>query len=435
FGTAQSTNSGTSDRHLYMLNDGRLNFGVFQNNTARVITSPSSYRDGNCHQAVVTSDASGAALYVDGARVAFDANTIKGQNYWGYYHLGGDNLSGWPSRPSSDNFTGDLDEFAIYSSALTPAQVSSQYSVGTGSVPPHLAPTAAFTVSASGLTASVDASASTATDGATLTYAWNWGDGTASGSGRSTTHTYATAGTKSIVLTLIDSLGGMSTLTKSVTVSLPASVEVATATFGTDVASGWGSASPGGAFTTTGGTDFSVSSGEGKLSLVAKATRTANLVGASARDVEGRLDLGLDKLPSPAGTQVHANYVLRKGSDGSDYRLKVRFSDTGAVILNLCTFVGTTETSLVMTTVPGLTYVPGARVRVAFAVTGTGTTSLKAKAWSVGASEPTVWLTTATDTEATLQDAGSVGFIGYANSITNGPITVAVDNLRVTTPG
>jgi len=434
FGTSQSASSGTSDRHLYMLNDGRLNFGVFQNNTARVITSPASYRDGNWHQAVVTSDASGAALYIDGARVAFDAGIIKGQNYWGYYHLGGDNLTNWPSRPANDNFTGDLDEFAIYSYGLTAAQVSSQYAVGTGAIPPHQAPTAAFTGSASGLTASVDASASTATDGATLTYAWNWGDGTASGSGMMATHTYATAGTRSIVLTLIDSLGGTSTLTRSVIVSSPVSVEVATATFGSDVASGWGSANPGGAFTTTAGTDFSVSGGEAKLSLAAKATRTANLVGASARDMEGRLDLGLDKLPSPAGTQVHANYELRRGSDGSDYRLKVRFSDTGAVILNLCKFVGTTETSLAMTTVPGLTYVPGARLRVAFEVTGTGTTSLRAKAWSVGASEPTAWLTTATDSEATLQDAGYVGFVGYANSITNGPITASVDNLRVTTP-
>ena len=213
----------------------------------------------------------------------------------------------------------------------------------------------------------------------------------------------------------------------------PAAVEVATATFATDVASGWGSANPGGAFTTAGGAGFSVSAGEGKLSLDARSTRTANLVGASARDVRGLLDLGLDKLPSPSGTQVHANYELRKGSDGSDYRLKVRFTDTGAVILNLCRFVGTTETSLAMQTVSGLTYVPGTRVRVAFEVIGNGTTTLHAKAWSTASSEPATWQATATDGQAGLQDAGYVGFIGYTNAITNGPITLAVDNLRVTT--
>jgi len=513
FGSGQSADSSNYDRHLYMLNDGRLNFGIFQNNTARVITSPASYRDGKWHQAVVTSDAAGAALYVDGVRVAFDANLIKGQAYWGYYHVGGDNLGGWPSRPTSNNFAGDLDEFAVYSYALSSAQVSSQYSVGTGAVEPtanftsqvsnlqvtvdgsssttvagstitsyswnfgdgsaavggvtaahdyaaagtypvtltvtdsrgmssqvvkqvtvsgpHKAPTASFTVTANGLTASVDASASTASDGATLSYAWNWGDGTPNGSGKTATHTYATAGTKSIVLTLTDSLGGSSTLTKSVTVGAVSTTEVATATFGTDVASGWGSANPGGAFTTTGGAGFSVSGGEGKLSLDARATRTANLVDATGRDVEGRLDLGLDKLPS-AGTQVHANYELRKGSDGSDYRLKVRFYDTGAVVLNVCKYVGTTETSLVMKTVSGLTYAPGDRVRVAFQVTGSGSTGLSAKAWKVGSTEPTAWLATVSDSEAGLQDAGYVGFIGYANAITNGPITVSVDNLRVT---
>jgi hypothetical protein len=70
-------------------------------------------------------------------------------------------------------------------------------------------------------------------------------------------------------------------------------------------------------------------------------------------------------------------------------------------------------------------------VRVAFEATGGGTTTLRAKAWKVGATEPTAWLATATDSQPTLQDAGHVGFIAYANSITNGPIIVAADNLRV----
>ncbi len=677
FGSSQSTNSSSNDRHLYMRNDGRLNFGVFQNNTTKVITSPSAYNNGAWHQAVVTSDASGATLYVDGVQVANDPNIIKGQNYWGYYHVGGDNLSNWPSRPTSDNYNGDLDEYAMYSYALTPAQVSSQYAIGTGAVAPtanftslvsnlhvtfdgsssatvpgstitsyswnfgdgspaatgvnpthdytaggtfpvtltitdsrgmsaqavnqvtvsapHQAPVADFTVTGTGLTASVDASASTASDGATLTYDWAWGDGTANGSGKTATHAYTSAGTKSVVLTLTDSLGGTSTLTKTVTVSHadpvaaftvtgngltasvdagastasdgatltydwawgdgtanssgktathayatagtqsvvltvtdslggtatltktvtvshadpvaafttsisgldvsvnaggssasdgatlsyswnwgdsssnssgvtashtygaegsfditltvtdslggsktltksvtvvdPASLDVAVSNFGTDVASGWGTASTGGAWTTS-GSGFSVSGGEGKLSLDAKATRTANLQAASAQNVEGRVDLGLNKLPS-VGFQVHANYELRKGTDGA-YRLKVRFTDTGAITLNLCKLVGTVETCPVTRTVSGLTYVPGDKVRVAFSVTGDGTsTSLKAKLWSVGSTEPTSWLATTTDTQATLQDAGYVGYVGYANSITNGPIVVSVDNLKV----
>jgi hypothetical protein len=191
-----------------------------------------------------------------------------------------------------------------------------------------------------------------------------------------------------------------------VTVVDPTSLEVAKANFGTDVASGWGTADTGGAWTTS-GSGFSVSGGKGRLTLSAKDTRTAGLTNASARDVEGRIDLGLDKLP--IGNQVHANYELRKGTDGA-YRLKVRFTDTGGVILNLCKLVGTTETSLVTKPVSGLTYAAGDALRVAFQVSGDGTTtSLKAKAWTVGSTEPSTWLATGTDTEATLQDAGYVG--------------------------
>ncbi|HEY3406657.1 MAG TPA: PKD domain-containing protein, partial [Propionicimonas sp.] len=293
----------------------------------------------------------------------------------------------------------------------------------------HADPVAAFTTSISGLDVSVDAGGSSATDGATLSYSWNWGDSSSNSSGVTATHTYGASGSFDITLTVTDSLGGSKTLTKSVSVVDPASLDVAVSNFGTDVASGWGTASTGGAWTTS-GSGFSVSGGEGKLSLDAKATRTANLQAASAQNVEGRVDLGLNKLPS-VGFQVHANYELRKGTDGA-YRLKVRFTDTGAITLNLCKLVGTVETCLVTKTVSGLTYVAGDKVRVAFSVTGDGTsTSLKAKLWSVGSTEPTSWLVTTTDTESTLQDAGYVGYVGYANAITNGPIVVSVDNLKV----
>ncbi len=52
-----------------------------------------------------------------------------------------------------------------------------------------------------------------------LTYEWNWGDGTAVSTGAApTAHTYATAGTKSIVLTVKDGWNKVGTATRSVTV-------------------------------------------------------------------------------------------------------------------------------------------------------------------------------------------------------------------------
>ncbi len=58
------------------------------------------------------------ALYVDGVRVARRTDTTQGEAYLGYWRVGGDNLDGWPSQPSSSNFAGSVDEVAIYPTAL-----------------------------------------------------------------------------------------------------------------------------------------------------------------------------------------------------------------------------------------------------------------------------------------------------------------------------
>jgi PKD repeat protein len=83
-------------------------------------------------------------------------------------------------------------------------------------------PVASFSLSpASGslpLAVAFDASASHDTDGGTITsYSWNFGDGQ-TGSGRTVTHTFATAGTFTVLLTVKDNDGKMGSTTKTVTV-------------------------------------------------------------------------------------------------------------------------------------------------------------------------------------------------------------------------
>ncbi|NHB84225.1 hypothetical protein G7085_05190 [Tessaracoccus sp. HDW20] len=64
-------------------------------------------------------------------------------------------------------------------------------------------------------------------------------------------------------------------------------------------------------------------------------------------------------------------------------------------------------------------------------VTGTGTTALRLKVWS-GATEPTDWTLTATDTTAALQSAGGIGLGTYlSGSSTNAPIVFSFDNLAL----
>ncbi len=71
-------------------------------------------------------------LYVDGELLAQNAVT-SAPAYTGFWRVGGDNLSGWPSRPSSDYFTGQLDETAVYPTALSSSAVAAHFQLGQGS--------------------------------------------------------------------------------------------------------------------------------------------------------------------------------------------------------------------------------------------------------------------------------------------------------------
>ena len=82
---------------------------------------------------------------------------------------------------------------------------------------PNLPPVAAFESSVQDLSVSLDASNSSDPDGNIASFSWNLGDGN-SASGSSVQHTYATAGTYDIQLTVTDNDGATNSVTQSVTV-------------------------------------------------------------------------------------------------------------------------------------------------------------------------------------------------------------------------
>ena len=126
FGNLQTGSSGNYDRHIYMNNAGQVYFGVY---TGSVVTvnSPLSYNDNSWHLATATlSSSAGMVLYIDGVTVASNANTIA-ENYTGQWRIGYDNLSGWPSQPTSLYFNGTLDDALVYHTALNSTQVATLF--------------------------------------------------------------------------------------------------------------------------------------------------------------------------------------------------------------------------------------------------------------------------------------------------------------------
>ncbi|WP_406465023.1 DNRLRE domain-containing protein [Streptomyces sp. NBC_00111] len=126
-GTARGHTSSISDKLVYLTNDGRLAFGVQSGSTRPTITSAGSYNDGDWHHAVATQGPSGMVLYVDGEAVGTNAATGN-RSYNGFWRVGGDAMNNaWPNRPTSDYFAGQVDETAVYPSALTAAQVAEHH--------------------------------------------------------------------------------------------------------------------------------------------------------------------------------------------------------------------------------------------------------------------------------------------------------------------
>ncbi|MEJ7650101.1 MAG: PKD domain-containing protein, partial [Nakamurella sp.] len=224
FGTGTNAVSATVARVLYFDTSGRIHFGTTDGTTKREVASTAAYRDNKFHHIVATQGPAGTTLYVDGVQVAQRADLTTGTTLTGYWRMGAENLTGWPSAPARNYLTGTFDEFATYPTALSARKVA-QHAKDGGIVltVPNSAPTAGVTATASGLTASVDGSTSTDPDGTIATYSYNWGDGTAAtvGSSATATHAYAATGTYTVTLTVTDNDGATATGTTSVSVVKP----------------------------------------------------------------------------------------------------------------------------------------------------------------------------------------------------------------------
>ena len=447
--TAAATNpegaATTVDRSLYVDAEGRLTFGTRQQGfgqaavTYRTVRSPGRVDDGAWHHVVATVSRTGAALHVDGAQVATEptfttANAFLG----GYWHLAGGSLTGWPSAPANASLAGSLDEVAIYSTTLTAEQVQAHHATATGAPTPNAAPTARFTATTDGLRVAVDAAASTDPDGTVASVAWDFGDG-ATGAGTTASHTYATAGTYPVTVTVTDDDGATARTSQQVTVTAPpptAPSAIASDAFGRTVTGGLGTADVGGPWTATAGaTRLSVEPGTATLALPSAGNNTGAYLGQVAQTgVDLRTSFSLSSMPTGGGTYVYVSG--RRVSAGDEYRVLVKVMADGRVSLTLSRLAGGTESwpggEVV---VPGLTYRAGTTLHARVQVTGTGTTDVSATVWADGTAEPATAQLVRTDTTAALQAPGSVGLAAYTSGTATAPVAVRVTALEVRPAG
>lgn len=313
--------------------------------------------------------------------------------------------------------------------------VSVNVPVGSTEPPANAAPAALFTSNVNGLTVTVDGSGSSDSDGTVASYAWDFGDG-GTATGVTAAHTYATAGTYSIRLTVRDNDGASATVVRQVGVSAdnppPAGDTLARDAFGRNVASGFGSADQGGAWALGGSASlFSVGNGVGTINLNQPGIGpSASLNAISSTRTDSSVQVQLSKVGSGSGTYLWLSG--RTVGASVRYQAKLHISGSGAVRLDATRVVGGGETSLMSRTVPGIQYVAGQKLQIRLRVVGVSPTIITAKVWTEGTAEPSDWLVSASDSTAALQVEGGVGLFTYLSSgAGNAPVLAQFDNLTV----
>jgi PKD repeat protein len=428
FGSSATGDSGSYDRHIYLTNAGNLVFGIYDG-TVQTVTSPKTYNDGAWHHVAATLSQAGIQLYVDGALVGSKASALAAQLYNGYWRVGGDNLSGWTSAPSTSKFAGAVDEVAIYPTALSADRIAQHHDLGV-SGPPNQAPAAAFSSAVSGLGATFDATGSTDQDGSIASSAWDFGDGS-SGTGTTASHTYAADGTYQVTLTVTDNAGATGSVTHPVTVTSGPAV-LAADTFGRTVSGGLGTAETGGAWTVAGaGTTAAVDGTAASLTVPAGRSATARLSGVSGAATDLVTTVWLDQAPTGGGVYLAG---IARGTATGDYRARLKVQADGTVLIGITKVVSGTETLITtQTTVPGLTVTTGTKLDLRVQATGASPTTVRARIWLHGTTEPSAWQQSVTDGTAGLQESGSVGVYGYlSGSASVTPVVIRFDDLKAT---
>ena len=196
--------------------------------------------------------------------------------------------------------------------------------------------------------------------------------------------------------------------------------------FDRTVTGGWGTSTQGGAWAVAGATSmYSVGSGTARQKVGSGQTAAAYLPVSSA-DSDVRVDVALTRAAG-RGAGVFTSVLARDVVGVGDYRARLVVTAAGTVELR----VARGTTTLRAAAVPGVTYAAGTRLSVRTQVVGTAPTTVRAKVWKAGTTEPSTWQVTATDSTAALQVRGRISVSTYQSGSTT-PITASFSGFSAT---
>lgn len=201
-------------------------------------------------------------------------------------------------------------------------------------------------------------------------------------------------------------------------------------TFTRTVASGWGSADTGQAWTNVGGaaSDFNVGSGIGTHRHTAVNVVHRSVINATTTDQEIKVDLDVSQLALTDG--LFTGPILRHAASTDFYWCRAGFMPGGVLQLNIRKRVANVETSISsMVTLP-FTYAADQMFSVRFQVIGQ---ELKARIWPTAQAETEAW--TVETTDASHAGAGQIGLRSVVGtSATNVNPVFGYDNFSYADP-
>lgn len=120
---------GSYNPSLLIDGTGKLRGHLWDGSPANPIVSPSPVTDNKWHHVAITGGPTGQTMYLDGAKVGFQAGVVKPQTFAHAYLGAGYSKSGWDGIATEGvrYFNGQIDEAAFYTKQLTAQQVADHF--------------------------------------------------------------------------------------------------------------------------------------------------------------------------------------------------------------------------------------------------------------------------------------------------------------------